>query len=173
MAIGPYGVCSSHYCAPQGAPINPRPLTSWTSTTNRVSGNDDKVGVELFKQINTAMNVELTVRSFGLTSWPTITVGKKVSHQIISKLVTSMNTCRSKDGQAAFSWDDYAVGKKVTERIIKELRTNTNTLQSYCICNCNYCTCNCNYCGCDCNYKCTCDCNYNSDKRLKKNIVYL
>jgi len=60
---------------------------------------------------------------------------------------------------------------------------------NYCTCDCNYCTCNCNYpCTCNCNYSCTCNCNYSctcncayrctcncnySDRRLKKNIIYI
>lgn len=69
--------------------------------------------------------------------------------------------------------ETISAGQPILADTTNDLRDTTDVLMSECICNCNYsCTCNCNYCVCQCNYTCQCNCNY-SDKRLKRDIVYL
>ena len=170
-----YG-CTSHACSPQGTPINPRQVTSWTASVDA----GQKLRIVVVNQLRSAINVELDTRGIARVSWTATANGQKTRKPVLDQLVTAINSCRTQDidkkvagnNAAAFSWATRNVGAKITSTFLKQLRQNVNTLQKVCVCNCNYCTCNCNYCPCDCNYSCTCNCNY-SDARLKNNIEYL
>lgn len=152
MPISSIGTCSAQYCSPQGNQVGPRPQTKWVMDVMPGS----KVALSIFRQLNTVMNVELTVRGFASPTWIHYQVGDRVSTGMIKNIVDAIDQCREHDREVQATWTTYKAGKQLSTTLLSELRELSNNLQAVCVCNCNYCSCNCDYCGCDCNYKSGC-----------------
>lgn len=137
-------------------------------------------------ELRTAINEELSRRSkaFGITN---VSTGQKPLYTHFRELRDAINHCVAWGGYpASLGNAALSAGQDILTDAVNQLRIKINSYRVICICNCDYCTCdcnyctcncnqcvcNCNYCTCNCNYSCTCNCNY-SDKRLKKNIIYL
>lgn len=152
MSISELGVCSTQYCSPQGNPINPRPKTNWIQEV--LPGS--KATLSIFKQLNTVLDVELSVRNISLPTWTAYKVGDRVTTGMLKNIIDAINQCRTYDEEDDATVVSFQVGKQLSTRMLSELRELANNLQAVCVCNCNYCACNCDFCGCDCNHSTTC-----------------
>lgn len=157
MSVSAMGMCDAHYCAPQGNPIEYRPRTSWVTQV------DDwkRVSKEVFLQLRSVMDVELTVRGFAddnnLPVWTSLKVGDKTSTRLFAELQEAINKCLLYDKKETVDWaKEYEIGDKVTNRVLELMRSTANNLQQTCICHSDFCPCNCNYCQANFNLDITC-----------------
>ena len=137
---------------------------------------DDTITIKAIhhNELRSAIDSELTRRS---QSWPSdpgnVTTDDTILSTHVRSLRDGINAARAWSWPSILDNANTEVGDSIQEDQYNALRDEVNVQEAECACDCNYaCTCDCNYCTCNCNYGCTCNCAY-SDKRLKKDIVYM
>jgi hypothetical protein len=168
--------CNGHNNHCPSHPGYDPPLSPLTWTNDPI-GTDDFVETEDYNEMRAGILTELSRRGkSAVCTMPTVVKDVTIIYaEDYRCLRDNLVECKAWSYPAIVSDAVVSAGQPdgIQDETTETLRDRINTLRAECLCNCNYsCTCNCNYCVCNCNHACQCNCNY-SDKRLKKDIVYI